>query len=208
MSDGIDPRTTPWDQRYDTAEYVFGTAPNDFLAAEAHRIPPGRVLCLGDGEGRNGVHLAALGFEVTSVDASQVGLAKASRLAASRRVAVQTVLADLRTFEAGVGQWQAVVAIFVHLPPDLRVDVHRRAVDALAPGGVFLLEAYTPRHHDIGGHGGPPRDQADLLMSLDGLRAELIGLDLVVARELERDVNEGARHSGRSAVVQIVGVKP
>jgi hypothetical protein len=73
---------------------------------------------------------------------------------------------------------------------------------------VFLLESYTPHHHVIGGHGGPGPDQAELLMSLDLLRPELEGLDLVVARELERDVNEGPRHSSWSAVVQVVGVKP
>ncbi|WP_291987612.1 cyclopropane-fatty-acyl-phospholipid synthase family protein [Luteitalea sp.] len=208
MSDGIDPRTSPWDQRYDTTEYVFGTAPNDFLAVEAHRIPPGRVLCLGDGEGRNGVHLAALGFEVTGVDASDIGLAKARRLAEARGVALETVVADLATYDLGEARWQGIVSIFVHLPPALRADLHPRVVRALAPGGVFVLEAYTPRQHAIGGIGGPPPSNADWLLTLDQLRTELPGLDLVLGHELDRDVNEGARHSGRSAVVQFVGVKP
>lgn len=204
---GTDDRDNPWDDRYRGDEYVFGTAPNDFLAAECHRLPTGRVLCLGDGEGRNGVYLASRGQAVTAVDASAVGLAKAARLAAARGVSLQLVHADLRTHDLGTEQWEAVVSIFVHLPPALRADVHRRAVQALVPGGVFLLEAYTPRHHQIGGHGGPPLHQAELLMSLDALREDLAGLDLVVAREVERDVNEGARHSGRSAVAQVVGVK-
>ena len=205
---GPDDRHSPWDDRYRRDEYVFGTAPNDFLAEVATRIPAGRVLCLGEGEGRNGVHLAALGYEVTGVDASEVGLAKARALAASRGVALETIVADLATFDLGEACWAGITSIFVHLPPALRADLYPRVVRALAPGGVFVLEAYTPRQHEIGGVGGPPPANADWLLTLDQLRTEIPGLEFVVGRELDRDVNEGARHSGLSAVVQLVAVKP
>ncbi|BCS34107.1 SAM-dependent methyltransferase [Luteitalea sp. TBR-22] len=197
-----------WDNRYRTDDYVFGTAPNDFLAEVATRIPAGRVLCLGEGEGRNGVHLASLGYEVTGVDGSEVGLSKARALAASRRVALATIVADLATFDLGEACWQGITSIFVHLPPALRADLYPRVVRALAPGGVFVLEAYTPRQHEIGGVGGPPPSLADWLLTLERVRAELPGLEVVIGRELDRDVNEGARHSGPSAVVQVLAVKP
>jgi SAM-dependent methyltransferase len=197
-----------WNDRYRTDEFVFGTAPNDFLAEVAARIPAGAVLCLGEGEGRNGVHLASLGYEVTGVDGSDIGLAKARRLAEARGVALETIVADLATYDLGEERWQGIVSIFVHLPPALRADLYPRVVRALAPGGVFVLEAYTPRQHAIGGIGGPPPSNADWLLTVDQLRTELPGLEFVLARELDRDVQEGARHSGLSAVVQLVGVKP
>jgi 2-polyprenyl-3-methyl-5-hydroxy-6-metoxy-1,4-benzoquinol methylase len=78
-----------WDERYNSAEYAFGTEPNDFLVSAVDRLPGGRILCLGEGEGRNAVWLAERGFDVTAVDASRVGLDKALRLAEDRRVTLR-----------------------------------------------------------------------------------------------------------------------
>jgi SAM-dependent methyltransferase len=194
-----------WDERYGGPDYAYGTEPNDFLVAAADRLPAGRVLCLGEGEGRNAVWLAGRGFEVTAVDASAVGLEKARRLAAERGVTVDTVHADLATFTIERDAWDAIVTIFCHLPPALRVDVHRRSVSGLRPGGVLLLEAYTPRQLALG-TGGPP--VAEMMMDADTLRMELAGLELVHLEELERDIREGAFHAGVGAVVQVLGRKP
>jgi SAM-dependent methyltransferase len=190
-----------WDNRYATAGFVFGTEPNDFLRACAGHIPAGRVLCLGEGEGRNAVFLAGRGHAVTAVDQSATGLTKARRLATERGLALETTVADLTDYAIQPGAWAGIVSIFLHLPPDLRTRVYARAVAGLQPGGVFILEAYTPAQlaFDTGG----PKEEA-LLPTLAGLRAELPGLDLVIARECERDVIEGAGHSGRAAVVQVL----
>lgn len=192
-----------WNARYAAAaaEYVYGTAPNAFVAACAPELPPGPVLCLGEGEGRNAVFLAGRGHAVTAMDQSEVSLAKAARLAASRGVALETRVADLAAFAIEPGAWAGIVATFVHLPQPLRREVHARVARGLRPGGCFILEAYTPAQlaHDTGG----PRS-LDVLMRLDDLRAELEGLELVVARELEREVVEGSGHTGLGAVVQIL----
>jgi len=194
-----------WDERYASPEYVYGTEPNDFLVAMAAEIPRGRVLSIADGEGRNGVFLATLGHDVTSVDASAVGLAKAEQLAATRGVHLTTQVVDLADYEIAPGAWAGIVSIFVHLPPPLRRRVHAQVVRGLAPGGVFILEAYSPdqvRH----GTGGP--SNPELLPTLDALRAELAGLEFAHAVALERDVQEGQFHRGRSAVVQVRARKP
>ncbi len=194
-----------WDERYGTSGFFYGTDPNDFLRDEAARLPRGDLLCLGDGEGRNGVWLASRGHRVTSVDLSAVGLAKASRLAAQRGVVIATVAADLATFDLGTARWDAVVSIWCHLPSALRRDVHARVVRALRPGGVVLLEAYRPAQ--LGrGTGGPP--VADMLPDLASLRTEFAGLDELLGREVERDVREGRGHGGNSAVVQFLARKP
>ena len=190
-----------WDQRYASSDYFYGTEPNDFLRAEAVRLPMGDVLCIGDGEGRNSVWLAQRGFVVTAVDASAVGLDKAKALAAARGVALRTEHQDLATFDFGRERWHAIVSIFCHLPSALRRAVYPRLQQGLRPGGVVLLESYTPAQ--LGrGTGGPP--VADMMLDLATLRAEFAGLEELLGVERERDVVEGKGHRGGSSVVQFV----
>jgi len=191
-----------WDQRYAGQDFVFGTAPNEFLRAHADRIPAGPVLCLGEGEGRNAVFLASRGHAVTAVDQSAVGLDKARRLATQQGLQLTTVTADLAHYAIAPGAWSAIVVIFLHLLPPLRRQVFTAAAAGLRPGGVFLLEAYTP---DQVRHGtGGPVNNPEMLLTLAALRGDLAGLDFEVAQELERDVLEGAAHTGRAAVVQML----
>lgn len=193
-----------WEQRYGADEYVFGTEPNDFLREHVGDLPPGRVLCLAEGEGRNAVFLAGAGFEVAGIDLTEAGVAKTRRLAASRGVVVDARQGDLADADLGTACWQAIVSIFAHTPPAVRRRVHRSVVEALAPGGVLLLEAYTP--DQIGrGTGGPPTP--DLTPTLVQLRDELAGLELLHAVELVRPVLEGPGHTGPGAVVQVIARK-
>lgn len=195
-----------WDQRYDSEEFAYGTEPNAFLAQVSERIPTkSKVLMLADGEGRNGVYLAGLGHDVTSVDSSSVGLMKAEGLASDRGVTLTTIHADLADFDLGTETWDAIVAIFAHVPPGLRKAVHPACVTALKPGGAFILEAYTPEQLNYK-TGGPP--VAEMMMTLDGLGCELDGLTIEHGVELVRDINEGTHHFGEGAVVQVIGVKP
>lgn len=194
-----------WNERYDRAEYVFGTEPNDFLASVAEQIPAGPVLCLAEGEGRNAVFLAGRGHAVTAVDQSAVGLAKAERLAAERGAAIATVVTDLGGFAIEPGAWAGIVSIFFHVPRELRAAVYRRAVAGLRPGGVFVLEAYTPAQIALGT--GGPRDP-NLMPTLGLLRAELAGLEIAIGRELRRPVIEGIGHTGEAEVVQVLARRP
>lgn len=193
-----------WDERYAAPEYVYGTAPNDFLAQVAHRIPAGRVLCLADGEGRNGVFLAARGYDAVGIDVSPVGLAKARRLADARGVRLTSVAADLDGVRVERGGWSGVVAVFAHLPPDVRARVHRRAVAGLAPGGAFVLEAFTPAGRDDAGSTA----DASRWMDAATLRRELHGLRFDILREVRRELREGALHTGLRDVVQVLAFKP
>lgn len=206
-------RTTPspadpasfWDRRFGESGFAYGEQPNDFLRQQAGPLPPGRVLCLAEGEGRNAVHLAQLGHAVLAQDISPVGLAKASVLAARRQVAIETVCCDLADYEPPQATFDLVVAIWMHLPPPLRAETHRRALAALRPGGLLILEAYTPRQLAFG-TGGPPSEA--LLIEPEVLRQELAGLELLVLQECERWIEEGPYHRGQSAVVQALGRQP
>jgi SAM-dependent methyltransferase len=193
-----------WNQRYSQPGFAYGTDPNAFLVSVAERIPKGRVLSLGEGEGRNAVFLASLGYDVVAVDASGVGLGKAHQLATERGVTVTTIHSDLATFQIEPESWDGIISIFCHVPSAMRIRLHCSVVNALKPGGVFVLEAYSPKQllFDTGG----PKE-VDRLISLDDLQQELSGLQLVHAREMQRDVREGKYHTGPSSVVQIVGIR-
>jgi SAM-dependent methyltransferase len=192
-----------WDQRYSAAELIYGSQPNDFLAAHVDAIPPGPVLDLGCGEGRNAVFLAERGYAVTAVDQSAVGLRKAQQLAAQRGVSITTVQADLTQFVIRPGHWAGIVSIFCHLPSALRRSLYPSVVQGLRADGVVLLEAYTPAQ--VGRGTGGPSDP-DWMLSLDRLKDEFAGADLdwVVAQEKERDVREGSFHTGPASVVQFI----
>jgi len=193
-----------WESRYDTDAYVYGTDPNDFLRASVAALPVGVALCLAEGEGRNAVFLAESGFEVHSVDLTEAGVAKTQRLAQARGVHVEASVGDLATFDIGVERWDLIVSIFAHMPAVVRRDLHRRVVAALKPGGALVLEAYTP--DQIGrGTGGP--SVAEMTMNLGALADELAPLQFKHALELERDIIEGAGHTGVGAVVQIIARK-
>jgi SAM-dependent methyltransferase len=194
-----------WDQRYSNKTYAYGTEPNDFLVGMLDKLPVGKVLCLAEGEGRNAVWLAQQGCEVTAVDGSEIGLGKARRLAGERGVAITTVHADLADFEIAPEYWAAIVSIFCHLPPALRRLVHSRCVQGLRPGGVMLLEAYTPRQLDYK-TGGPPSEE--MMMDRVSLMGELKGLDFRYIKELTREIHEGEFHNGEGAVVQLLATKP
>lgn len=197
------PDTPPnhWDTTFSASHYHYGTEPNDFLKAHAHAIPAGgRVLCIGEGEGRNAVYLAEQGFVVTALDASKVGLEKTAALAASRNVDVTTVHADLADYDLGKQCWDGIVSIFCHLPPALRHKVHTAIPFALRKDGVFVLEGYRPEQLEYK-TGGP--NNVDMLYTLTTLEEELKPLSFVIAEEVVRHIEEGRGHQGTSATVQI-----
>ncbi len=193
-----------WDEMYAGEQYLYGTEPNAFLQENFSVIPGPKVLLPAEGEGRNAVFLAKQGFEVTGVDSSAVAVKKARKLAEANGVTLNLLVADLAQFDFGTEQWDGIVSVFCHLPPELRRQVHHRIVKGLKKGGVFLAEAYTPEQLQYK-TGGPP--VKDLLVSLSDLKKELHGLRFIHAVETVRSVHEGALHKGKGAVVQVIAVK-
>jgi SAM-dependent methyltransferase len=193
-----------WDERYSAEEYAYGTNPNKFLEANVNSIPKGKVLSLAEGEGRNAVFLAKQGYSVTAVDASQVGLNKAKKLAEENSVSIELIHADLAHFDIGKNIWDGIVSIFCPLPSVLRKELHKKVVAGLKTNGVFLVEAYTPDQLRYGTGGG---NSPDLMTSKESLRLELEGLKFTHLIELERSVVEGIYHTGLGAVVQAIALK-
>lgn len=192
-----------WNEKFSGTDYLYGTEPNEFLRECAELIrDKQKILCLAEGEGRNAVHLAQQGHEVTAVDASEVGLAKAEKLAQSRGVQIKTQVVDLAEFEFAENEWDAVVSIFCHLPPALRKRVHQGVVKSVRPGGYFILEGYHPKqlNHSTGG----PKN-IELLMTLDELKQELTGFCWQHEAQVCRNIKEGHGHTGDGWVTQLFG---
>lgn len=206
MTSFDDPAGT-WNRRYSQEGYLFGTAPNAWLAEHAGVWQPGqRVLCVADGEGRNSVWLASRGLVVDAFDIAEVGVAKARQLATSQGVTVDYTLASCDDFDWTPGAWDGVAAIFVQFAdPALRTRLFAHIVNALKPGGTLLLQGYTPQQL-VYRTGGPP--QVEHLYTPDLLRAAFEAtMDIVELRDYEAEVSEGSGHSGRSALIGLVARK-
>ena len=196
-----------WDERYATDVYIFGTAPNVFLASQAGLIRSGmRALAIADGEGRNGVWLAEQGAFVHAVDVSPVALEKARKLAEERRVTLEFEQADVLNWDWPEETYNLVAAIFIQFaPPPERERIIAGIRRTLKPGGLLILQGYTPKQLEFG-TGGPP--DAVNLYTADLLREWFGDWDITHLSEHESFINEGSHHHGMSALVDMVARKP
>ena len=198
-----------WSTRYRNAgeDYVFGTTPNRFLAAQSALLAAGsNALSVADGEGRNAVWLAEQGLQVTATEISPVALEKARKLAAGRHVAVDFVLADAVDWDYPEAAFDFVVGIFIQFAdPVQRERIFAGMARALRPGGHLILQGYTPKQLEYR-TGGP--SALENLYTADMLREAFAGLELVHLQEYEDVLDEGVGHKGHSALVGVVARKP
>jgi 2-polyprenyl-3-methyl-5-hydroxy-6-metoxy-1,4-benzoquinol methylase len=195
-----------WDERYAQDGYLFGTEPNGFLVSQRHLLKPGmNCLAVADGEGRNGVWLAQQGLLVLSVEASAVALEKAKKLALQRGVAIDFERADLAHWQWGEHRFDIVAAIFIQFaPPALREQMFAGIKRTLKPGGLLLLQGYTPRQLEYK-TGGPPVAEN---MYTEALLREAFGdMEIMHLREHDDHIGEGTGHSGMSALIDLAARK-
>jgi SAM-dependent methyltransferase len=201
-----DPAGT-WNQRFAAPDFLFGTEPNAWLREHAGVWQPGqRVLSVADGEGRNSVWLARRGLRVDAFDISEVGVAKARRLAAAQGVEVNFSVADCDGFAWPEAAYDGVAAIFVQFAdPALRQRLFGHIRRSLRPGGTLVLQGYTPRQL-VYRTGGPPIESHLYTEAL--LREAFADLDIVELRDYEAELTEGSGHSGHSALIGLVARRP
>jgi len=195
-----------WDERYAGDEYFYGTEPNAFVVSQHARLKPGmKCLAVADGEGRNGVWLAQQGLDVMSVDASPVAQAKAQRLAQQRGVQMRFDQVDMLTWDGAGETFDVVVAIFIQfVGPAQRAQQFANLKRFLKPGGMLLLQGYTPRQLDCK-TGGPA--QVENLYTEAMLREAFADMEIQYLSEHDDIIHEGAGHSGLSALIDLVARK-
>lgn len=198
-----------WSARYRDAgeEYLFGTAPNKFLAAQAENFGAGmRVLSVADGEGRNAVWLAEQGCKVTATEISPVALEKAAKLARGRNVTVDLVQADILNWVWPREEFDAVVGIFIQFAtPAERPRQLAGMKQAVKSGGLLFLQGYTPKQLEYR-TGGP--SAVENLYTAAMLREFFADWEIVSLHEHEDTIEEGSAHIGRSALIDLVARKP
>ena len=195
-----------WQGRYAVPDYIFGEKPNAFLASQQHILPAsGRVLSVADGEGRNGVWLAEQGLDVVSIDFSPNGQTKALALAAKRGVNVEFILADVHDWTYPDAAFDVVVEIFTQFSdPGQRARKWAGMRKALKPGGLLLLEGYTPKQLEHG-TGGPKA--LNHLYTREMLMAEFGDFSNITITDYETQMAEGSAHAGKAAVIDMIAIK-
>jgi cyclopropane fatty-acyl-phospholipid synthase-like methyltransferase len=195
-----------WQGRFAVSEYIFGEAPNVFLASQKHRLPKsGKALAVADGEGRNGVFLAESGLDTLSMDFSPNGQAKAQALATKRGVTLKTELADVHAYNWPAEEYDVIAEIFTQFStPDERAGKFAGIRKALKKGGLLLLEGYTPKQLEFN-TGGPK--QIEHLYTMELLEKEFGDFSKVLIKQYETMMTEGGAHAGMAAVIDLVAVK-
>ena len=191
-----------WDARYGEGRDLFGAAPNDYLRSQSWRFTPGMAaLALGDGEGRNGLFLARQGLDVLAVDWSATGSTRAKERAGAERVPLRTETADLARWDWPEARFGLVAWIFVHLPPADRAAVCVGVCRALKPGGLLVLECFSPAQE--GRRSGGPKEPA-LLWTRSIAEHEFAGLQVLELLEGTVRLDEGPKHQGEAEVLRAV----
>jgi SAM-dependent methyltransferase len=196
-----------WEARYATPDYAFGKAPSYFLAQCKPLLPKrGRALAVADGEGRNGVWLAEQGLDVISIDFSPAAQHKARALAAERKVTVTFIEADVHGWPYPEAAFDVVAEIFTQFStPAERAQKWAGMRRALKPGGLLIVQGYTPKQLEYGTGGPKQREHLYTREMLEQAFGEFRDVHIV---EEERKLNEGASHAGMSAVINLTACKP
>ncbi|MCB0550290.1 MAG: methyltransferase domain-containing protein [Phaeodactylibacter sp.] len=193
-----------WNQRYSEAGYAYGKAPNSFLKEHLPGLPPDKALFPAEGEGRNAVFAATLGWQVTAFDYSESGRKKAEALAWEREVRIDYHISEIENFSFPEEAFSLVGLFFVHLPPVIRKFLHRQAIQSLKPGGTILLEGFSKAQ--LGRASGGPK-QEDMLFSIEELANDFSPLNIHLLEETEATLSEGPYHSGPARLVRLRGIR-
>ncbi|EKO32258.1 class I SAM-dependent methyltransferase [Leptospira santarosai] len=198
-----------WNERYSKPEFAFGEQPNDYLKEQLEKLNPGSILFPAEGEGRNAVFAAKLGWAASAFDISVEGKKKALRLAEINKVTIDYQVGELHSLNYKENQFDAIALIYAHFPADIKSFYHKTLDKFLRRNGIVLFEAFGKKHIDyvlkderIGG----PRDIASLF-SMDELKEDFANYEIIELAEKEIELSEGLYHNGKGSVIRFVGRK-
>lgn len=193
-----------WNERYGKGEFIYGKKPNAFFAEQIALLQPGKLLLPAEGEGRNAVYAAGLGWEVTAFDFSEAGKQKAEKLADETGVSIRYHIAQAADFQTEAESYDAVALVYAHFPPEVRNTLHQQLVKWLKPGGRLILEAFHPRQMERNS-GGPKNPE--MLYDKEMISDDFAALKKVLLEEKNIQLSEGKHHEGAAEVVRYVGEK-
>ena len=201
--------TDRWNERYSKDEFAFGKQPNNYLKEQLEKLNVGTILFPAEGEGRNAVFAANLGWTVSAFDISMEGKKKADRLAEINNVTIDYQVGDLQEISFDTEQFDVIALIYAHFPANIKSLYHKTLDKYLRNGGVVIFEAFSKRHIDYVSKNenvGGPRD-LESLFSIEEIKSDFANYEIIELEEKEIELSEGLYHNGTGSVIRFVGKK-
>ncbi|MFH7004932.1 class I SAM-dependent methyltransferase [Flavobacterium bizetiae] len=201
--------TDRWNDRYSSEEFAYGTAPNNYLKEQLEKLKTGSILFPAEGEGRNAVFAAQLGWKVSAFDISAEGKNKAIKLAEANGVAIDYLVGELETLNYQEEQFDAIALIYAHFPAAIKSSIHKTLETYLRKGGIIIFEAFSKKHLEylaINDKVGGPKD-IESLFSIEEIQSDFPDYEIIELEEKEIELNEGLFHNGKGSVIRFVGKK-
>lgn len=197
-----------WNQRYIAETFVYGTVPNEFFREQLSRLKPGKLLLPAEGEGRNAVYAAGMGWQVTAFDFSEEGKRKAMRLAVNRSVNLEYLCGDISEMHFPPATFDCIAFIYAHFQGNIRSEQFSKLTSSLRPGGHIIFEAFSKRQFTNKEKypSGGPKDIA-MLYDIEEVRQDFVGIEFMELIEIETILNEGELHQGLASVIRFMGIK-
>lgn len=201
--------TSRWNDRYSNEEFAYGEEPNNYLKDELTKLPAGNILFPAEGEGRNAVFAAKLGWTVSAFDISSEGKIKALKLADKNEVSIDYQVGELESLSFKNEQFDVIALIYAHFPANVKSLYHKKFDEYLKKGGIIIFEAFSKKHLDyiaVNEKVGGPKD-IESLFSTDEIKSDFGNYEIIELAETEIELNEGIFHNGKGSVIRFVGRK-
>jgi len=201
--------TERWNDRYSNSAFAYGEEPNNFFKEQIEKFKPGTILFPAEGEGRNAVYAAKLGWEVAAFDISEEGKNKALKLAEANDVTIDYKVGALETLNYQPEQFDAIALIYAHFPAEIKSQLHRTLETYLRKDGIIIFEAFSKKHLEylaVNDKVGGPKD-IESLFSIEEIKADFPNYEIIQLEETEIELNEGLFHNGKGSVIRFVGKK-
>ena len=199
-----------WNERYSGSDYVYGKLPNVYLKEQLGKLPVGNILFVGEGEGRNAVFAAQVGWNVTAFDISSKAKKKAQQLALEHNVDIKYDVGELHHLNYENEQFDVISLIFTHFPLATRSSIHQILITHLRPGGVIIMESFSKDHITYqakNSNAGGPKN-INVLYNIEDIKSDFDRLKIIELNKTEVYLSEGAHHDGLSSVIRFMGKKP
>lgn len=198
-----------WNDRYSQEEFAYGEEPNNYFKDQLSKLPTGTILFPAEGEGRNAVYAAKVGWTVSAFDISNEGKRKAIRLAEKNKVTIDYKVGELETLNYASEQFDAIALIYAHFPAQIKSLYHKSLDKYLKSNGTIIFEAFSKKHIDYVSANekvGGPKD-IDSLFSIEEIKSDFPNYEIIELAEKEIELNEGLYHNGTGSVIRFVGRK-
>ena len=194
-----------WDKRYADKEMAYGEEPNVFFATQIYKLNAGKILLPAEGEGRNAVHSAKIGWQVSAFDISKEGKQKAKKLAVNNKVTIDYFVGGFDDVNYKKESFDCIALVFAHFPPHLKSEYHQLLGGYLKKDGIIILEGFSKKNIQYPKSGGP--NKVEMLFSMEEIKQDFSNYEILELSEKEIVLNEGLYHNGKSSVIRFVGRK-